>query len=121
MFCILNICLGTLIPKKQLKLQFLLGFQVQYRSKKYASDVGRDDSFKAFGKVSFEPVRQVALDDDWSAMRLRAVAKIKSMTRSNALCVSAAGKRKVTATAKKAMKAMKAAAMKAVRKTAMKK
>ena len=53
--------------------------------------------------------------EDWSAMRLRAVGKIKSMTRNKAICLSDAGKRKV-ATTKKGRTAMKS-----VRKTAMKK
>ncbi|CAE7899189.1 unnamed protein product [Symbiodinium microadriaticum] len=84
-------------------------------SKKYASDVGRDGSLRAFGKFNFEQVRLIALDADWSAMRLRNVGKIKSMTRNKAICLSTAGKRKV-ATTKKGRTAKKS-----VRKTAMKK
>ncbi|CAK9065477.1 unnamed protein product [Durusdinium trenchii] len=75
-------------------------------SKKYQSDVGRDDSFSAFGKLSYEKVRMVALDDDWSAVRLKAAAHIKTLTRRRETCDSALGKRKATATAK-AMKVMK--------------
>lgn len=48
----------------------------------------------------------VALDDDWSAVRLKAAAHIKTLTRRRETCDSALGKRKATATAK-AMKAMK--------------
>jgi hypothetical protein len=33
------------------------------------------------GDAGFEPVRQVAIDEDWSALRFRRVEYIKSMTR----------------------------------------
>ena len=54
-------------------------------SKRYRSDVGRDDSWQALGDLGFEPVRQVAVDEDWSALRFRRVAKVAKLTRSRAL------------------------------------
>ena len=54
-------------------------------SKRYRTDVGRDDSWQPFGDRGFEPVRQIAIDDDWSAMRFRRTGQIKTMTRSRAL------------------------------------
>ncbi len=54
-------------------------------SKKYRSDVGRDDSWQALGDLGFEPVRQVAVDDEWSALRFRRVEHIKTLTRQRRL------------------------------------
>lgn len=54
-------------------------------SKRYRSDVGRDDSWQALGDLGFEPVRQVAIDEDWSALRFRRAEDITSLTRSRAL------------------------------------
>eukprot|EP00928_Gymnodinium_smaydae_P026720 TRINITY_DN20897_c0_g1_i1.p1 TRINITY_DN20897_c0_g1~~TRINITY_DN20897_c0_g1_i1.p1 ORF type:complete len:183 (+),score=39.58 TRINITY_DN20897_c0_g1_i1:174-722(+) len=65
-------------------------------SKKYVSEMSRNHSFKAFGRHDFEMVRQISLDDDWSCIRLRSVAKIKAMTRSKGFCLTASGKRKTT-------------------------
>ena len=62
-------------------------------SKRYASDVGRDDSWQPFGDLGFEPVRQVAVDDDWSALRFRRAEQVRTMTRSRA--ISGAGKRRL--------------------------
>lgn len=70
-------------------------------SKKYTCDFNRDTGWNAFGALGFEPVRMVAIDEDWSALRLRRVEHIKTMTRSFAM--SEAGKKKAD-TAKKAAK-----------------
>ena len=70
-------------------------------SKKYTCDFNRDTGWNALGTLGFEPVRIVAIDEDWSALRLRKVEHIKTMTRSFAM--SEAGKKKVEG-AKKAAK-----------------
>ena len=54
-------------------------------SKKYTCDFNRDTGWSAVGKAGFEPVRQVAIDADWSALRFRRVGFIKKMTRSFAM------------------------------------
>ena len=54
-------------------------------SKKYNCEFNRDTGWEAVGKSGFEPVRAVAIDEDWSALRFRRVAFIKTMTRSFAL------------------------------------
>lgn len=54
-------------------------------SKKYTCDFNRDNGWDALGKLGFEPVRMVAIDEDWSALRFRKVAFIKKMTRSFAM------------------------------------
>jgi hypothetical protein len=54
-------------------------------SKKYKCDFNRDTGWSALGKLGFEGVRQIAIDEDWSALRFRRVAYIKKMTRSFAM------------------------------------
>jgi hypothetical protein len=54
-------------------------------SKRYKCDFNRDTGWKKLGELGFEPVRQVAIDDDWSALRFRRVGFIKTMTRSFAM------------------------------------
>jgi hypothetical protein len=66
-------------------------------SKKYQCEFNRDSGWPVLGAAGFEPVRMVALDEDWSALRFRRVEHIKSMTRSRNGAISKAGKRKTTA------------------------
>lgn len=50
-------------------------------SRKYRCDFNRDHGWDALGKAGFEPVRMIAIDEDWSAIRFRRVEYIKTMTR----------------------------------------
>jgi hypothetical protein len=50
-------------------------------SKKYESEINRDSGWAVMGKAGFEPVRMVAIDEDWSALRFRRVEFIKTMKR----------------------------------------
>jgi len=50
-------------------------------SKKYKSQINRDSGWKVFGAEGFEPVRMVAIDEDWSAIRFRRIEFLKNMTR----------------------------------------
>lgn len=61
-------------------------------SKKYKCEFNRDNGWDRFGANGFEPVRQVAIDADWSALRFRRVEHIKKMTRGFAM--TAEGKAK---------------------------
>jgi hypothetical protein len=54
-------------------------------SKRYKCDFNRDTGWDYLGTLGFEPVRQVAIDEDWSALRFRRVGFIKTMTRSFAM------------------------------------
>jgi len=54
-------------------------------SKNYKSELSRDHGWEPFGESGFEPVTQVSIDDDWSALRFRHVDNIKSLTRKSAL------------------------------------
>jgi hypothetical protein len=53
-------------------------------SKKYKSDINRSKAWEVFAPYEFEPVSQVSIDDDWSAMRFRHVDNIKTMKRKTA-------------------------------------
>ena len=50
-------------------------------SKKYRSQIDRDNGWNILGREGFEPVRMVAIDEDLSAIRFRRATFIKSMTR----------------------------------------
>ena len=54
-------------------------------SKKYKALINRDSGWDILGANGFEPVRQVAIDENWSALRFRKVEFIKVMTRKNRL------------------------------------
>jgi len=51
-------------------------------SKKYKSQINRDSGWKIVGEHDYEGVRQIAIDDDWSALRFRKLKFIKTLTRS---------------------------------------
>ena len=61
-------------------------------SKRYRCNFNRDTGWAALGAAGLEPVSQVALDADWSALRFRRVGYIQKMTRGFALTEE--GKRK---------------------------
>jgi hypothetical protein len=62
-------------------------------SKKFKCDFNRDTGWIVLGEHGFEPVRMVAIDEDWSALRFRRVEFIKKMTRSSA--ITEAGKERI--------------------------
>jgi hypothetical protein len=47
-------------------------------SKKYKCDFNRDNGWNSLNALGFETVRAVALDEDWSALRLRRSEFVKS-------------------------------------------
>jgi hypothetical protein len=61
-------------------------------SRKYNCEFNRDTGWQALGDAGFEPVRQVSIDDDWSALRFRRVEYIKKLTRSTLPPMSEEGK-----------------------------
>ncbi len=61
-------------------------------SKRSASDVGRDAGWAPLGALGFEAVRQIAIEDDWSALRFRRVAFIRSLARDPRRAMTTAGK-----------------------------
>ncbi|MCU0708178.1 MAG: hypothetical protein MUF23_07800 [Pirellula sp.] len=63
-------------------------------SKKYRCEFNRDTGWTVLGDAGFEPVRQVAIDEDWSALRFRRVEHIRSLTRKRSMAISTEGKRR---------------------------
>ncbi len=62
-------------------------------SKKYKCEFNRDNGWAKLGAMGWEPVRMIAIDEDWSALRFRKTAFIKTMTRSSA--ISQQGKERI--------------------------
>lgn len=50
-------------------------------SKNHTCDFNRDTGWAIMGEYDLEGVRQVAIDDDWSALRFRKVEYIKTLAR----------------------------------------
>lgn len=63
-------------------------------SKKYKCDFNRDNGWAVMGNFDMEPVRMVAIDEDWSALRFKKADYIKTMTRSSVHALSEKGKQK---------------------------
>lgn len=63
-------------------------------SKRYDSDIGREQGWQPLGDLGYEGVRMVAIDDDWSALRLRRVEHIAKLRRDPTRAMSASGKRR---------------------------
>ena len=61
-------------------------------SKKYKTDISRDHGWQPIGDLGYEGVRQVAIDEDWSALRFRHVDFIKVMKRNTKKAMSKKGK-----------------------------
>jgi hypothetical protein len=80
-------------------------------SKRYRCEFNRDNGWASLGALGFEPVRMVAIDEDWSALRFRRAEHIKQLTRAPQAALSAEGKARPRAAkpAKPAAKAAKAA------------
>lgn len=65
-------------------------------SKKYKCDFNRDRGWDKVGEFNLEGVRQVAIDEDWSALRFRKTMHIKNLTRNFA--ISEEGKKRTDKT-----------------------
>lgn len=63
-------------------------------SKRYKSDITRDQGWESIGALGYEPVRQIAIDEDWSALRFRPVDQIKNLTRRSSMILSEEGKKR---------------------------
>jgi hypothetical protein len=63
-------------------------------SKKYKCDFNRDSGWELVGRYSMEGVRQVAIDEDWSALRFRKTAYIKTLRRNPDIAISEEGKKR---------------------------
>jgi hypothetical protein len=65
-------------------------------SKKYTCDFNRDTGWEKLGNLNLEPVRMVAIDEDWSALRFRKVEFIKTITRRESYALTKTAKSKTT-------------------------
>jgi hypothetical protein len=65
-------------------------------SKKYKCDFNRDTGWKSVAQHNLEPVRMVAIDEDWSALRFRKVAYIKTITRRESFALTDEAKKRTS-------------------------
>lgn len=66
-------------------------------SRRYQCAFNRDTGWAAMGAAGYEPVRQVAIDEDWSALRFRRVEHIATLRRDPARALTAHGRARATA------------------------
>jgi hypothetical protein len=66
-------------------------------SKKLKCDFNRDTGWTTLAPYNYEPVRQVAIDEDWSALRFRNVDFIKTITRRAEYALTDAAKARTSA------------------------
>lgn len=64
-------------------------------SKKYKSDITRDNGWESLGSYGYEGVAMVSIDDHWSAFRFRKVEFIKNMQRRESMAMSEEGKKRL--------------------------
>lgn len=65
-------------------------------SRNYKCDFNRDTGWTSLGKYNLEPVRQVSIDNDFSALRFRKVEFIKIITRSQSMALTKEAKKRKT-------------------------
>jgi hypothetical protein len=65
-------------------------------SKNYTCDFNRDTGWQVMAKYNLEPVRQVAIDQDFSALRFRKVEFIKTITRRESFAITTDAKKRTT-------------------------
>ena len=65
-------------------------------SKKYKCNFNRDTGWTALAPHDLEPVRMVAIDEDWSALRFRHTRHIKTITRRASFALTPAAKARTT-------------------------
>lgn len=67
-----DIAKAALIIRKRLPKDGVLWMAYPKKSsKRYSASVDRDHGWEAMDELSLRPVRQVALDEDWSSLRWR--------------------------------------------------
>jgi hypothetical protein len=76
-------------------------------SKQYRCEFNRDSGWTVIGNAGFEPVRQVSIDSDWTALRFRKVEHIKSLTRRTSMAISTEGKQRTSKESPKVKKTSK--------------
>jgi hypothetical protein len=65
-------------------------------SKKYKCDFNRDTGWQVLGQYNLVPVRAVAIDEDWSALRFRKIEFVKSITRRESFALTDEAKKRTS-------------------------
>lgn len=65
-------------------------------SKRFKCEIDRDHGWDALGAAGYEPVRMIALDEDFSALRFRKVENIKKITRNAEMALTEEAKKLTT-------------------------
>lgn len=65
-------------------------------SKKYKCEFNRDNGWNSLGVLGYEPVRMVAIDEDWSALRFRKTEHIKKITRRESFALTTEAKQRTS-------------------------
>lgn len=68
-------------------------------SARYRTDIRRDVGWDVLGRMGYEGVRQIAIDDDWTALRFRSVDTIQRMQRDPSRAMTARGKQRTQSAA----------------------
>jgi len=63
-------------------------------SKRIRSDISRDIGWAIFGEFGYEPVSQISIDEDWSALRFRPLKSIRNFTRNDRMILSEEGRKR---------------------------
>lgn len=61
-------------------------------SKKICSDISRDKGWEIFGDYAYEPVSQISISEDYSALRFRPLKDIRNFKRNEKMILSEEGK-----------------------------
>jgi hypothetical protein len=85
---------GTLVDAKMEDNGLFWFVYPKGSSKKYKCEFNRDNGWQSMGVLGYEPVRMVALDEDWSALRFKKAENIKTMIRGVEWRMSEEGKKK---------------------------
>ena len=90
----LNDTVSSLAPKLQGDAIFWICYP-KGTSRKYKCDFNRDQGWTILGQYGLEGVRQVAIDEDWSALRFRKVEYIRTMSRKPKMMLSEEGRARI--------------------------
>ena len=82
---------GVTVKRRPADVSFDFSLAFVTRQKE-VDDLAKVVAKKAKGDAGFEPVRMVAIDDDWTAMRVRRVEFITNLTRPESFALSKEGK-----------------------------
>jgi hypothetical protein len=87
--------LATVVAKKSAPDAVVWFAYPKRTAKQYTSEISRETGNEALGEAGFEPVRMVAIDEDWTGKRFRRVAFIRNLTRDPRALVSKEGKKRI--------------------------